>query len=203
MRRGFTLIEMVVVLAVIAILSAILIPSIEKMIKDSRIARAQNETQVIAAAIVSFYSDVGRWPNTDGSDPELIPNLYILYGPGQEGIIDGLAPIYRAWWKNHSSNPDAFENHLITNSPGGQAVNVYPTTGELRWRGPYITKINPDPWGRHYSCNIRYTYYVGRTEYAVFVWSAGPNALAETPFYQDRFDPNTNVRGDDIGTRLR
>src|SRR3990172_5080562 len=62
-EKGFTLIEVVVVVAVIAILAAILTPYITKYIDDSKIAKAKNETQVIAAAVVNAMKDLGRWPN--------------------------------------------------------------------------------------------------------------------------------------------
>ena len=71
-EKGFTLIEVVVVVAVIAILAAILTPYITKYIDDSRIAKARNEAQVIAAAVTNAYKDLGHWPNwndTTGSAP--------------------------------------------------------------------------------------------------------------------------------------
>jgi len=50
-EKGFTLIEVVVVVAVIAILAAVLTPYITKYIDDSKIAKARNEVQVIGAAM--------------------------------------------------------------------------------------------------------------------------------------------------------
>ena len=62
-EKGFTLIEVVVVVAVIAILAAVLTPYITKYIDDSKVAKARNEVQVIAAAVTNAYKDLGRWPN--------------------------------------------------------------------------------------------------------------------------------------------
>ena len=66
---GFTLIEVIVVIAVVAILAAILTPSITRNIEDSKISRTKNEVQVIAAAIAGLYKDVGNWPYTNADGP--------------------------------------------------------------------------------------------------------------------------------------
>src|SRR5713101_3686857 len=60
--RGFTLIEMVVVLAVIAILAAILTPIVTSYIERARVDAATNDVKKIAAAIVQFNTDTRVWP---------------------------------------------------------------------------------------------------------------------------------------------
>ena len=63
-KRGFTLIEVIVVIAVVAILAAILTPTIAKHLEDSRRSRAINEATVYGAAIANFFKDTGRWPTS-------------------------------------------------------------------------------------------------------------------------------------------
>src|SRR5713226_2030308 len=60
--RGFTLIEMVVVLAVIAILAAILVPIVTSYIERARVDAATNDVKKIAAAIIQFNTDTKVWP---------------------------------------------------------------------------------------------------------------------------------------------
>jgi prepilin-type N-terminal cleavage/methylation domain-containing protein len=72
-KKGFTLIEVVVVVAVIAILAAILTPFITKYIDDSNVAKAGNETQVIGAAVVNAMNDLGR-PRRDPVEPAKHPS---------------------------------------------------------------------------------------------------------------------------------
>ena len=60
--RGFTLIELTVVLAVLVTLALVLTPSITNFINDSRVARARTDTQTMAAAMIQFYKDNGFFP---------------------------------------------------------------------------------------------------------------------------------------------
>src|SRR5256885_8891074 len=59
---GFTMIEMVIVLAIIGVLAAILTPMVSNYVQQSRIAAAQNDTKTIGEAIATFEKDVGRYP---------------------------------------------------------------------------------------------------------------------------------------------
>jgi prepilin-type N-terminal cleavage/methylation domain-containing protein len=192
-KRGFTLIEMVVVLAVIAILAAILFPTIAKHITDSKVTRATNEEQVITAAVMMLYKDTGKWPNTNQDGPAGIVNR-VLSGVASDPVPIGVAPNARpgaANWgtwnptKNLSdflffNNPDDDIGAVNQNQPG----NDYPTTGEFAWRGPYIDHQRfVDPWGNQYVISARYfpgsTY---RTNHTVLIMSAGNDGLWSTAF---------------------
>lgn len=197
-QKGFTLIEMVVVLAVVAILAAILVPTIAKNIQDANITRAQNETQVIAAAIASFYKDLGRWPTANGAAANLPDVQYLLYGANGNDDSTGNA---NEWNAAHTEASDTLEHHLVTNQPGVDGTpgaNAYPTSGRWRWRGPYLAEINADPWNIHYSCNVRYLY--DTITNAVYVLSAGPDKTWDTEFTQAI--PGT-IADDDIGTPVK
>jgi len=205
-NKGFTLIEMVVVLAVVAILAAILVPTVAKNIEDARFTRAVNETQVIGAAIASFYKDLGRWPTANGAAANLPDALNILRTQqGTAATADGADA--DTWL---GANWDYFENHLIRNAPGAQGTpgaNTYPLTGEFKWNGPYITEIKPDPWGSQYYCNVQ---HLSARVNAVWVLSAGQDRVIRTAFTQS-FVTGTpalnNVAGanpaDDTGFRIQ
>jgi prepilin-type N-terminal cleavage/methylation domain-containing protein len=64
-RAGFTLIEMIGVLAVIAILAALLIPKIFEAISNARVNNAAVNTQTVKTAIADHYAKFGssglRW----------------------------------------------------------------------------------------------------------------------------------------------
>lgn len=65
--RGFTLVEMLVVVAIIAILAAILIPTVGGARKTALKRKAELECNAIKTAIESFFSDFKYMPWEEGS----------------------------------------------------------------------------------------------------------------------------------------
>ncbi|MBF0170454.1 MAG: prepilin-type N-terminal cleavage/methylation domain-containing protein [Nitrospinae bacterium] len=57
-RGGFTLIEMIGVLAVIAILAAMVAPKIFKVINDSRVTRMAGDIRGISSGVADWYKDL-------------------------------------------------------------------------------------------------------------------------------------------------
>jgi prepilin-type N-terminal cleavage/methylation domain-containing protein len=176
-RGGFTLIEIVIVIAVIAILAGIATPSIVKNIRDSRIARAKSGTKEIAATLVSFYKDTGHWPTTDGTNAVTFLQTDTSAMPAADTGVSG--------W---SGTADSFADQLIDNAP------AYGTDGEFAWRGPYQTGFGNDPWDKAFVCNVG-NLSAGSTT-PVYVLSAGPDGILQT-------SAGALLTGDDIGFRLQ
>lgn len=63
-RRGFTLIEVIVALAIMVTLAAVVLPSVVSSLDRARLDRAQDSLQAIADAVVAFHNDVDRYPAT-------------------------------------------------------------------------------------------------------------------------------------------
>jgi type IV pilus assembly protein PilA len=61
-RRGFTLVELLVVIAVVGILVAIAVQRFESMSAKSRITRAQNDAKAIGTAVGVFAAHMGTLP---------------------------------------------------------------------------------------------------------------------------------------------
>ena len=65
MKKGFTLIELIVVIAIIAVLAAIIAPNAFRAIEKAKVANAIADFKSFKAAFGAFYADTGRWPRTD------------------------------------------------------------------------------------------------------------------------------------------
>ncbi len=64
--NGFTLAELVVVIAIIGILAVIIVPNIFKSIDKSKVSSVESDYKAIKNGALSYFFDVGSWP-ADGS----------------------------------------------------------------------------------------------------------------------------------------
>jgi prepilin-type N-terminal cleavage/methylation domain-containing protein len=201
--RGFTLIELTVVLAVLVTLALVLTPSITNFINDSRVARARTDTQTVAAAVIQFYKDNGFFPQWAASNAG---------GPGTAAdrrdllVSPGNVPTDAATSVWTTGTTDSLANQLMGNTP---AYTVKTATNAYGWNGPYLSSgIGADSWNNRYMVNVGLIDTTvgtqtsgGAIKSAVWVISAGANGQIETAYSQ----PITTAvpGGDDIGVRVQ
>jgi len=75
-RKGFTLIELVIVIAIIIILAAIAIPNYLKMTQRAKKARIASEFHTLATALETYRTDWGKYPDP-ANEPVNDPNSTI------------------------------------------------------------------------------------------------------------------------------
>src|ERR1041384_4581603 len=64
-RRGFTLIEILVVIVVIAILATLVAPNIFQHVGAAKSATAKSQIEMLGAALDAYRLDNGRYPSTE------------------------------------------------------------------------------------------------------------------------------------------
>jgi general secretion pathway protein G len=64
-NRGFTLIEMMVVLAIIGTLAMIVAPSVLRNVSDANVNAAKTQIEAFAVALDGYRLDTGTYPNTE------------------------------------------------------------------------------------------------------------------------------------------
>lgn len=173
-KKGFTLIEVIVVAGIIAILAGILVPLIFKEINESRTTRAAADIRSISTSMLVFNKDVATWPLMDAT---CSANVTLLTG-------DGNLPANLAALGFDPSITSSLNDHLSMDTNGCYT----------NWKGPYMARVTVDPWGYSYVSNAGSFAVAGSP---VWIISVGPNGQLETPSFAQ------TVQGDDVGLRLQ
>jgi len=139
-RRGFTLTELLVVVAIIVLLTSIVIPNIAARLTVARMHAAENQILEMETALAAYDADFGTYPG-DVFPTEDINNNGVL-DTGEDTGVDA----------NRDDSPDygASNNRL---DRGDGLVNIDDLEWALRTtakNGPYMESIPLDPWDNKY-----------------------------------------------------
>lgn len=90
-RHAFTLVELLVVIAVIGLLSAVAVVALSSTREKSRNTRRQADLVQISKALELYYNDNGAYPSTGGAFMGVCPNAGNV---APDSWIPGLVPNY-------------------------------------------------------------------------------------------------------------
>ena len=183
-NHGFTLVEVIVILAVVSILVAIVTPTVLKYIAEAQQGKAEEDVRSLSLVLNDLIKDTGQYPGT-----KLATGKTFLCGPGTESV----AP-----WGSSTTCAN-LNLHLITNDPSEDATpdstGDYRTTGRRKFKGPYLQSLTEDPWGNAYQINA--TTLIGGNTSPTWVISAGPDGIMDTSI------TDVALAGDDLGVRIK
>jgi general secretion pathway protein G len=63
--RGFTLIEIMVVVVILGLLAAIIVPTIVGKVDDARVAKAKQDIRSLETALTMYYLDNSKYPTNE------------------------------------------------------------------------------------------------------------------------------------------
>ena len=76
-KQGFTILEILVVLAVLAILIGIAVPRIQGMQEQANIMKVKSELKTIQLAVESYYVNNGEYPDSNGGNEFVVTSKYL------------------------------------------------------------------------------------------------------------------------------
>ncbi|MGH7314696.1 MAG: type IV pilin protein [Candidatus Rokuibacteriota bacterium] len=121
-ERGFTLVELMVVVAVIGVLSTIAIPLYVNVQSRGRIAQAQADSRTLASAVSVYGAHMGGIPATLGELTTISTNSQGL----RAGPFMAAVPVAPGGWSAYSYSPNVSAGtYTITSAGDGTSVS-YP-----------------------------------------------------------------------------
>lgn len=167
MKKGFTLVEMLVVIAILGILMAMMVPAAGLILKRAKIAQAKSDAGVVTTVMLKYQAEYNRWPGFYATEAE--PHLT------GKGWVDVMSPPP----EQKTTNNDNVKR-IIFFSPGGGALGTADSNkGEFidSWGNPFAYLVDQNQDGNIINPDPQKT---GDLRARVIAWSAGPDGDYDT-----------------------
>lgn len=115
-ERGFTLMELLVVLTLIAILASLVAPVVSSSILRAKEATLKEDLFVLRKAIDDYYADVGQYPQDLNA---LVDKRYIRKLP-----VDPVTERADTWIEVRDDNPEAEQSGIVDVRSGADAQSA-------------------------------------------------------------------------------
>jgi type II secretion system protein G len=131
-RRGFTLIEMLVVVAIIGIVTAMAVANLVSAVQRAKQRRTMADMRTLALAIESYSTDFNRYPASAGF---VLPSGLSLPDVTLAPLMPELTPTYikivpmkDGWdsWFTYGTSPSEFDYVLRSNGADGAPESAPP-----------------------------------------------------------------------------
>ncbi len=171
-KRAFTLIELLAVIAIIALLSAITFGVIKGVQERAAIGQAKAELSVLAQALEEYKRQYGDYPQTGGKNPAAATLSTVIAATDAQACffsaLMGVGPKLDAFAGKNFVDLSKFTLEA--------AITVVPTS--TTWP---VANCFLDPWGRRYMYYYKTVGSATWTNASYVLFSTGPDGLKTDP----------------------
>ena len=165
MKKGFTLIEMTVVLLIIGILAGIVLRNIGGQAIQARDAKRVSDLRILANYLAQYMAKIGQFPTSSAASTNWTPLNNALRNAGINVNLPtpptGEAYVYYPCCDMPSCSPSSLANHFVLRARLEQTLTQAPRVYE----GTYDSQTFPVSWtcsapsGFSFDCRASQGYY--------------------------------------------